>query len=67
MEVSFTFLLSLCCPVRLINPCSDENTPELYRIFPVAASFPLFSLTCSLMKRNIYDLKTMESSGGNGV
>lgn len=67
MEVSFTFLLCLCCPVRLINPCSDENTPELYRIFPVAASFPLFSLTCSLMKRNIYDLKTMESSGGNGV
>lgn len=38
VELSFTFLLSPCFPVRWINPCSGEKTPaELCRIFPVVA------------------------------
>lgn len=48
MELSFTFLLSPCCPVRLINPCSGENTPELYRIFSCCSLVLLLPTSPSL-------------------
>lgn len=73
VELSFIF----CCLfvslwgwlIAILVRTLQQNCVEFFllQLSPIAANFPLFSLTCSLMKRNFYDFETIESFGGNGV